>query len=620
MVWGQRRLNLGGMFLWRGGWCLPPAHVLYTYPIHMVSSRFPLWQPLLLVLFMHLIVASNANAAFGGFVPLAFSGQLTYAYNYATNGANESETTSLIGGLNAAGYVWRPWFATTSLALNLAVSNTETSTSSFDSTSSTGNLTLGVFPRSRFPFSLTYSRSDSQSESYYDLTQISGEVRTKVTRLSLRQSYRPRRSKQVYNGWFYETKFDGQNFTSENSAYGLIYQMRLPRQNVMVTTTHSESQTLGSDVKPKTDLISVTHVYTPNPEIGLNSLGSYIESETGSNNVVSSNSQLASSFSWRPEHRSLNVSGGVRMSESKAEGGASEGTLTRGLSTNLGLNYRVTRAFNVNASASVSASDNDSSRTLSTSQILGMSYTGSQHQIAGFGYSWSGNASVSNAATQSDIAGEETKSDTQSAGAGLGHGINKNWSIGNNASMVMGISQSGSVSKNTSVDVVAKTISHSTNLSWNRRGRSGSTHANTRFSDSRSFGATESVFQQFGFNLAQDLAINRLSRLNGNMSYQASRGETKNSLDEVAMNGSRLVNGSMSYAHERPFSVYNLRFTSRLTGTKQINSDTPATTVKWDGIFRYRLGLLNTSLSFRAIKSASGTVSKSMAFRATRSF
>jgi hypothetical protein len=568
------------------------------------------------VFFVHLIVASNANAAF---MPLTFSGQLTYGYNYATNNANESETTTLIGSINAAGYVWRPWFATTSMALNLSLSNTETSTSSFDSTSRTGSFALGIFPRSRFPFSLSYSRSDSQSESYYDLTQISGEVRSTVTRLSLRQSYRPRRSNQVYNGWYFETKFDGQNFTSESAAYGLIYQMRLPRQNVMVTTTHSESETLGSGVKPKTDLISVSHVYTPSPEIGLNSLGSYIESDSGSNSVVSINSQLASSFYWRPGHRLLGIAGGVRLSESKTEGGAQD-SLKRSLNTNLGLNYRVTRALNVNASASLGTSDSENLRTLSTSQTLGISYAGNQRQIAGFGYFWSGSANIANSTTQSDSAGEETKTDTQSAGAGLGHGISKNWSTGTRSSMSMGFSQSGSASKSTAVDVVVKTISQAANLSWNRRGRGGSTHANTRVSDSRTFGETDSVFQQFGVAITQDMAINRQSHLSGNMSYQASQTETENSVGEMATGGSRSLSGTMSYGHGRPFGVYNLRFTSGLTGSKRIDSAIPTTTVRWDGIFRYRLGLLSTSLSFRALKSASGTVSKSMAFRATRSF
>ncbi len=586
----------------------------------MRSNRFSCWQFLLLVLFMHLIMVNAVNAAFGGFIPLSFSGRLAYTYTYASNNTNESETTSLLGTINAAGYVWRPWFATTSLALNLGVSNTETSTSSSDSTSSTGSFNLGVFPGSRFPFSLSYSRSDSQSESYYDLTQLSGEVRSKVTRLSLRQAYRPQRGNQSYDGWYYVTNFDGQSFGSESAAYGLNYQKRLPKQNFKATSTHSESETAGSSVKPKTDLISVSHVYTPDSEVGLNSLGSYVKSDTGYGGALSISSQLASSFYWRPESRSLGVSGGVRLSESKSEGGGGQSSVSRSLSTNLGLNYRVTRALNMSANASVSVSDDESSDSLITSQTLGMSYRGDQRNIAGFTHSWSGNTTVANTTSESNSGGVKTKKDSQSVGVGLGHSISNNWSVGSKSSMSTSLAQSGAASKSSELDVITKSISHSGSMSWNRRGLSGSTNANTQISDSRSFGESDSTFQRFGFSLAQNLDINRQSQLNGNMSYQADRTETDDGFGGQQTGGSRAVNGAMAYSHGRPFGVYNLRFSSSLTGARQIDSDVPTTTLRWDGKFQYQLGLLATSLTFRATQGSSGPVAKSMSFRATRSF
>jgi len=100
-------------------------------------------------------ISGSTYALFGKYLPLKLSGTLTYQYGYITSGVNaESETTSLTGTINANGYIWQPWFATTSAALNLGVSNTETTSSSSDSTSTSGSFNLGVFPRSRFPFSL----------------------------------------------------------------------------------------------------------------------------------------------------------------------------------------------------------------------------------------------------------------------------------------------------------------------------------------------------------------------------------------------------------------------------------------------------------------------------------
>ena len=53
-------------------------------------------------------VCADALAAFGGMVPLSWSGQLAYNYGYMENAGSESETTSLLLGLDGSGYIWRP--------------------------------------------------------------------------------------------------------------------------------------------------------------------------------------------------------------------------------------------------------------------------------------------------------------------------------------------------------------------------------------------------------------------------------------------------------------------------------------------------------------------------------
>ena len=152
-------------------------------------------------------VSADALAAFGSLVPLSWSGQVSYGYAYADNAGNQSEATSLLLGLSATGYVWRPWFATTSAALNVALQNVETTTSSSDSVAAGGDFTLGIFPGSRFPFSMSYSRNDSRSQSFQDFSRVSGESSFTVTRWSLRQNYRPRGNGQLINAWYNLTEF-----------------------------------------------------------------------------------------------------------------------------------------------------------------------------------------------------------------------------------------------------------------------------------------------------------------------------------------------------------------------------------------------------------------------------
>jgi hypothetical protein len=167
---------------------------------------------------------------------------------------------------------------------------------------------------------------------------------------------------------------------------------------------------------------------------------------------------------------------------------------------------------------------------------------------------------------------------------------------------------------------VAKSINHSLNLSWNTRGGRSSAYVSSRLSDSRSFGENDTVFNDFGLNMVADYTISRLSNVSGNMNYSASQNEADSDVTGKVVSGVRTLGGGMAYQHSRPFGVYNLRFSSSLSGSKQIDSPQPTTTLRWDGMFRYSLGLLATSLTLRVSETPGGALTKSMSFQATRSF
>ncbi|MDT8383950.1 MAG: hypothetical protein RRB22_06010 [Gammaproteobacteria bacterium] len=564
------------------------------------------------------LLSADAFAAFGGLVPLSWSGQLAYNYGYVNSAGNESETTSLMLGVDAAGYIWKPWFATTSMALNLGLSNTETSASSSDSVVGTGSFSLGVFPGSRFPFSLTYAQTDSRSQSVQSFSESSGDVSFHVTRLSLRQSYRPRAYRQLYNAWYYLTEFEGDNFGSESTTYGLEYSLRLTHQSFVVSGAHSSTRTQGGTVEPSVDSLSLNHVYTPSNELGVNSLVSYVEVDPGGTGTISQDSQAFSAFYWRPEHRAVNVSGGVRLSESVSEG--TDTTTTRSLNTNLSVGYRITRALNFSAGASVGTFDSENAQTLSTSQTADMSYTGSRYQFAGYSYSWQWGGGVSNATTRTDTSLTSISTDRQSVRTGIGHNLSRSWQGGPSSSVTAGVSQAASGSKNSESDELSSTLNHGVNMSWNRRGQRGSVYFSTRAGDSRSYGERDAVFNDFGASVNADYEISRLSSVSGNMDFSASQSETENEAGGKEVSGNRTLGGGAAYRHQRPFGIYNLQFSSNLTGSKQIDSPQPSSTLRWESLFRYSLGLLTTSLTFRVSETPGGTVTKSMSFQATRSF
>ncbi len=585
--------------------------------IYMVSSGIILrrqgWFAVVLGLS---VLSAEVHAAFGGLVPLVYSGQVAYHYNYVESAGSQSESTSLLFGLGASGYVWRPWFATTSLALNVGLSSTESLSSSTEGTVGTGSLSLGVFPQSRFPFSMSYSRTDSRSQQFQDLSQISGNTRFRVTRLTLRQSYRPRAYNQLYNGWYSSTEYDGGSFGSNSVIYGLNYQLRVPRQILTVDLTHSGTRSRGIAGESNVDVLSLGHVYTPSAELGVNSLVSYVEVNPTGRSFTSIDSQASSSFFWRPEYRALRVSGGVRLNENKSEGTAT--TVSQSLSTNLSLGYQLSRSLSMSAGVSLGTSDSGDSQTLSTAQTVSLSYSGGYKRWAGYSYSWQWSMSASNTTIETETETEtetpdvSSSTDSQNISSGIGHNLGKSWALGSTSSLAATFSQSASGSKNSEADRVSQGLNHGASLSWSSRGGRGSTYVSGRLNDSRSFGDTDTVFNSFGLNYNTSITINRLSSMSGNANYQV----TESELTDVE----GVETTSASRRNNRPFGVYNLRFTSSLQGGKQIGSATPTSTLRWEGAFRYSLGLLSTSLSFRVSEGASGNVTKSMNFQATRSF
>ncbi len=599
----------------------------------MVSSGIILRRQGWFAVVLGLSVLSEAHAAFGGLVPLAYSGQVAYNYNYIESAGSQSESTSLLFGLNAAGYVWRPWFATTSLALNVGLSSTESTSGSTEGTVGTGNFSLGVFPQSRFPFSISYTRTDSRSQQFQDISQISGNSSFRVTRLTLRQSYRPRAYNQLYNGWYGSTKYNGDSFGSSNVVYGLDYQLRVPQQTLTVSMTHSGSRSRGMAGESDVDVVSLGHVYTPSAELGVNSLASYVEVNPARRSIRSINSQAASSFFWRPEYRAVRVSGGVRLSENKSEGVST--AVSRSFSTNLSLGYQLSRSLSMNAGVSLGASDSGNTQTLSTSQTVSLSYSGGHRQWKGYSYSWQWNMGVSNATTETETEVEETieevieetgdtlsdSTDRQNISSGIGHNLGKSWALSSASSLATTFSQSASGSVNSAADSAAtQGLNHGASLSWSSRGGRGTTYVSARLNDSRGFGDTNTVFNSFGLNYNTNITINRLSSMTGSANYQVTQSESTDVVGVEASSGSRSLSGSVSYRNNRPFGIYNLIFTSNLQGGKQIASVTPTSTLRWEGTFRYNLGLLSTSLSFRASENAGGNITKSMNFQATRSF
>jgi hypothetical protein len=472
---------------------------------------------------------------------------------------------------------------------------------------------------------LNYSLSDSRAGSFSEVSKISGDSHYTVARLTLRQLYEGRSTRKSIGSrtslWYSTTDFESQSIRSESESMGVQYQIRLVPHNFTASVNRSTSSASDSSLKPLTDVVNVTHTYTPNTDLGVTNLVTAVMVNDGIDLNESTVSQVSSSFFWRPEHRAVNINGGVRVSESKNTISGVTTSEQKSLNTNMGLSYRLTRRMNLGVSMALGTSDTGTSQTLSTTQAARLNYNSKQREIADFSYLWQWGVNASNSDTRTDDGINETSASIQTAGVQLGHSATKRWVPGKGSSIGLNLSQAGNVTRSSENDEPVRGINHSAGMSWSRRGRSGSLYGNLQVSDSRSYGEQDTEFQNANASISQDVTINRLSSFAGTVGYTESRQKTVSDTPGASNSSvNRHATANFSYRHDRPFGVYNSNFTSRLTGSMLIDSITPETLWEWDNRLRYSLGLLDTSLSLRIIESAGGTMSESLFFQASRSF
>ncbi len=583
--------------------------------IPVLRGRLRLWLSCALLV----LPAAGAEAGFSSFLPLNWGGSLTYGYNYVA-ASTASERMQLLGTVNASGYVWQPWFATTSATLSVGLTNTETTTTSNNANSTTGTFTFSVFPRSRFPFSLNYTRTDSRTASFSDLTQLTGGTYFQISRLSLRQVYRARGG-SLSNLWYYRSDFSGSITSSLTQTFGGTYQVNSAPNSLSLSANYTSSESSANQAKPSATVLALNHTYTPSPDTGVTNLLTFLTTDSGDGSSESDVAQGSSSFHWRPEHRALNVSGGVRAAKTESRTGSGGSTERRSLDTNLGLNYRITRRTYVVAGVTVGTADSDDTQVLTSSQTLGLSYSSFRYPLGGgIDWMWQATGSTGNTLSRTDTLGETSSDSIRTVGGGLMHNFNGQWALGRSSSLSMGFSQGLSSNKTSTAEELSNTFNNSFSLSSNYRGRRGSTYGSFQMSDSRTKGSLDSLFQRAGVNVSQDLSINRLSGLTGNLSFDVNRQEYRVEGGPEETGYRRYGTLSLFYRHERPFGVYNLRFHSRFNASKEIGDDIPSQRLDWDNRFQYSLGLLSMSASFRLTQNADGVPVKSLNFQATRSF
>ena len=576
--------------------------------------------------------SGGAEAAVIGPIKTAGTINLGYSYNKSASGVgSNSRFLNITESFNS--YIWQPWFIRWSGSLGLTFS-LQNSSSKGSTRSLNGSLALDILSRSRFPLLLSYTLSNSATQTEIDANvgaEVTNEHQVQTQTFSAFQTYSSWGG-TFYSAWYNKNRYDAEAETAagtdewgENTAFGLSISRRFELHSIEMTASNSQSLSRTSPTTTR-QAISLLHNYSPASEFGVSSNFSATDLEPGGEADSSQQLSAGSSFYWRPEYSDFSVNGSIKAKEAINNEGND-----RDLSAQMSGSYRIARSVRMTAGVSARLNDPDGGqRSGSTSQNVGVSYSSDQALISKFTWSWNTGASISNSL---NVGGGQGRSNSRSINLSIGHAASRQFKMSERSSMGLSLSQSGGISKTFSdseTDLSAdadlsglnRSLAHSLSSSYRLSGENGATSVWGSLTDNRDL-VSKASQQGFQMSVTRNERAGRTSSLTGTLNYGFSRSvsidsETNESIHDTNSTSS----GAMGYTDSRFLGIHRLMLTSNLR-LSEVGAGEAGTAISstWNNRFRYKLGLLSASFNASYLhRTKTSGVNQLYMFRVTRTF
>lgn len=543
--------------------------------------------------------------------PIKKSGSIGFLAQYnkaASGGASTSQSYIFRGSVDS--YIWQPWFIVWSGSLGLTLSNSAQGGSSRESSSRniTGAISFDVLPRSRFPLRLSYSETNSRTESQINsdarvTAGISSERESRSESFSAYQTYSSPGGAS-FSGWFTSNFSESPAVTNgaarawgRNTSSGLSVARRFEFHSVEMTLSEYNSRSIGSNALRRT--ASLSHNYSPESEFGVSSGIVADDRETSNSdrdNQGNSSVKFNSRFFWRPNYSDFSVNGSIAAGEVTSLGESS-----RSVSAQMSGGYRLSRSVRVTAGVSVNLDESDARRSGGSSQNVGLSYASDRILLDKFTWGWNLGGGLSNSISR----GGGAEQSSASANLSLGHSANRQFVLSDQASIGLSLSQSGGISQiisfsgteedssSSSEGGMQKNLSHSASINYRHSAQSGMTSIWSSLNDNRDLSSGSSR-QGFQVSLSREERVSRTSGLSGMVNYSYSQSDTPGS----GRSSNSTSSGSMSYRDSRFLGLHRLMLQSQLRLSEASNAEAGLSLVSsWSNRMSYQLGLLSASLS-----------------------
>ncbi|NOY73710.1 MAG: hypothetical protein GXP14_15325 [Gammaproteobacteria bacterium] len=576
--------------------------------------------------------------------PLTISGSLGLNYRTLTSpDGRRTVSRQGLGSLYASSYLYRPWLATTDMALTLALDGSESQggrSQNVETKSSilAGVINLNILPKSRTPFNLRYSMTDTRVDSTAlssDALIVLGGGDMTTNKLGLTQSYVAEgghRARFIYDNNRWESDNNG---IYEDQTAAINIELLGSKQRLTLNGKVNEANRSKTASTNESTLVDAVHYYHPTKSLRVDTRASVYDMKRGFD-VPSLNmqrgtfssqvNQFSSSVFYRPYNNSpWSLSAGARVFDMA---GKNAGLLndSKNFSATSGGYYQYNRRlrFSFNASYSKAESERDSdsrgsdpninpisepsSNSMEVSrQRIGALFQSDTHAFWKAKYYWFADASFDNVSRKRTISQEmmgslpdQSDSNEQYYAASLGHSLSRSWFTEGGAVFRTILSQSLSEGYSAESGDNALREETSLTLNWIKNAGGGSTYVQLTGSQGMDFRNTETIGERYmvWFQANHEQRISRRSTLSGNVSAQYVFHDFESAVTDSEIT---TTTAQVNYRNRAIFSIPKLGFSSDLR-LSRASEERGIDRYEWENRFDHMIGQLTSSLSHRIIK------------------
>jgi hypothetical protein len=524
--------------------------------------------------------------------PITYSGQLRADFRMTEPAEGEGSLQQLrTAELNAASYIWQPWFATLDGNFALSQSVTEAEQDS-EGLFASGGGSLRVFPISRFPFEAFVNFTDSRTEFADPLSPQVSDFQT--LRFGGRQDYRPVSGRSSYTARverIVQTDEVGTDDITDLFQLSTNQNFEKHRFNLNLNIDRTEREQQGPDTL--NTILNGQHNYRPDDALSVETFVNVtdLQQEDATLDNRFTRSDINSFAIWRSPDKPLTVDANARLVANRNEtAGAVSEFFTESL--RVGARYELSERLRLSGNVAGTLNQGED-ESVATSQDATATYQSADIPLRGFSYNWGTSGTASNTTNS----GEEA---VQRLSWTASHGLNRLVSLWENTTLTSSLLQSGGAFTDTDIGS-EQNLDHNATLALIRAAQGGTSSLTLILQDSRIFGrATEfgtenSSFQSATLQLNHFQSLSRYSSWNANLNFQANRsanGQTQTFKFSAA---------SLSYQNSRVFGVRRLRFRSDFEANTESlvlistdENDRPE--LSWDNLLEYTIGRLDLRL------------------------